>query len=90
MNSDFRFDDIFKIIRKNFKIFMGVSIISVALAVIFSSPTFIPPKYKSEAVVYPINISNYGTESRIEQMLQLFEGNDIRDSIIPAATPDQF
>ncbi len=38
--------------------------------------------FKSEAIVYPQNLIPYSTESPTEQMLQLFESNDIRDALI--------
>ena len=59
-----------------------IVIISVILAVIFSSPWFITPKYKSSAIVYPANISPYSEETETEQMLQLLQSMDIKDSII--------
>ncbi|MCD4745372.1 MAG: hypothetical protein K8R58_03650 [Bacteroidales bacterium] len=52
------------------------------LAVFFSSPLFIKPKYKSTAVLYPANISPYSDESETEQMLQWFNSRDIMDSVI--------
>jgi capsular polysaccharide biosynthesis protein len=59
-----------------------IVIISVILAIIFSSPWFITPKYKSSAIVYPANISPYSEETETEQMLQLLQSMDIKDSII--------
>ncbi len=59
-----------------------ILIIALVLAAIFSSPSFIKPKYKSIAVVYPANISPYSEESETEQMLQIFQSNDIKDSVI--------
>jgi len=52
------------------------------LAVIFSSSTFITPKFKSHAVVYPANISPYSDETETEQMLQIMQSKDIRDNVI--------
>jgi uncharacterized protein involved in exopolysaccharide biosynthesis len=59
-----------------------IMVFSVTLAVIFSSEAFIKPKFKSTAVVYPSNLVPYSTESPTEQMLQLFESEDIRDELI--------
>jgi capsule polysaccharide export protein KpsE/RkpR len=59
-----------------------LTIVSVILGTIFSSPQFIPPKYKSTAIVYPVNISSYSVESETEQMMQVFESSEIRDYII--------
>jgi capsule polysaccharide export protein KpsE/RkpR len=59
-----------------------LTIVSVILGTIFSSPQFIPPKYKSTAIVYPVNIYPYSVESETEQMMQVFESSEIRDYII--------
>jgi capsular polysaccharide biosynthesis protein len=59
-----------------------VGVLSLIASVIFSSPTFIKPKYKSFAIVYPSNLIAYSTESATEQMLQLAQSYDIRDRII--------
>ncbi|MDL2242600.1 hypothetical protein LJC25_02615, partial [Bacteroidales bacterium OttesenSCG-928-K03] len=50
--------------------------------VIFSSPKFITPKYKSVAVVYPSNISPYSDESESEQLFQWFLSSDIKWQVI--------
>jgi len=51
-------------------------------AYIFSGERFIKPLYKSEAILYPSNLIPYSTESPTEQMLQLLQSSDIRDSVI--------
>ncbi|MFH1004761.1 MAG: Wzz/FepE/Etk N-terminal domain-containing protein [Bacteroidota bacterium] len=51
--------------------------IAILLSVIFSSPFFIKPKYKSTTVIYPSNLIPYGGESPTEQMLQLFQSDSI-------------
>ena len=56
--------------------------VSVALAVFFSSSIFITPLFKSYAIVYPSNVSPYSDESETEQMMQMMQSKDIRDSII--------
>ncbi len=60
----------------------AIVLIAALLAVIFSGPVFITPKFKSMAVVYPANIAPYSDENETEQMLQIFQSNDITDSII--------
>ncbi len=52
------------------------------LGAIFSGPRFITPKFKSGAVVYPINLTEYSEESYTEQMLQTFQSDDIRLKLI--------
>lgn len=78
------FDALFviDIARKYLKQLAIVGVASVILAVIFSSEFFIKPKFKSTAVVYPSNLVPYSTESPTEQMLQLFESDDLRDDLI--------
>lgn len=59
-----------------------IAVIAVLLGVLFSSSVFITPKFKSYAVVYPHNIAPYSDESETEQMLQLLQSKDIKDSVI--------
>ncbi len=59
-----------------------ITVLAAVLAAIFSGPTFITPKYKSDAVLYPSNIAPYSEESETEQMLQILQSGDIRDQII--------
>lgn len=68
-------------IRK-WKLLGTIGIIAAIFGVVFSMPEFIPPKYSSEAVIYPANIGEYGGETEIEQMQQYLESNEIRDYII--------
>jgi capsule polysaccharide export protein KpsE/RkpR len=42
------------------------------------------PKYKSTAIVYPVNIYAYSKESTSEQMLQVFNSNDIKEKMLAA------
>ncbi|MFN3875334.1 MAG: hypothetical protein ACK4L7_05445, partial [Flavobacteriales bacterium] len=41
-----------------------------------------PPRYRSTAVVYPVNLNSYSIETRTDQLLQLLESNSIRDTLI--------
>lgn len=59
-----------------------ITVVSVILAILFSSPLFITPKFKSTAVAYPANMSAYSDESQTEQMLQILQAKDIQDSVI--------
>ena len=59
-----------------------IAIVAVLLGILFSSPIFITPKYKSYAIAYPHNIAPYSDESETEQMLQLLQSKDIIDSVI--------
>jgi capsular polysaccharide biosynthesis protein len=82
MQSQFYQINILKFLNK-WKFHLGIIVlIAIVLAAIFSSPMFITPKFKSFAIVYPSNISPYSDESETEQMLQILQSSDIRDSII--------
>jgi uncharacterized protein involved in exopolysaccharide biosynthesis len=59
-----------------------VTIAAVLLSVLFSSPIFITPLYKSNAVLYPSNIAPYSDENETEQSVQIFQSRDIRDSLV--------
>ena len=59
-----------------------ILIIAGVMAVVFSSPFFITPKFKSTGVIYPSNVSPYSEESETEQMYQILQSQDIKDSVI--------
>jgi capsule polysaccharide export protein KpsE/RkpR len=81
-NTFFNSIELLRLIYKWRKQLILVGIISLVGSVIFSSPYFIKPKYKSFALIYPSNLIAYSTESATEQMLQLAQSYDIRDKII--------
>ncbi|MFH0761976.1 MAG: hypothetical protein V2A67_10790 [Bacteroidota bacterium] len=66
-----------------------IAVIAAVIAVIFSAPTFLKPKYRSFAVVYPVNLGEYSEESYTEQMLEILNSGDIRDQLIQAFKLDQ-
>ena len=82
MNNEFTFSGLIEVIRRNSKTLLILIVVSGVLGTIFSGPKFIKPKYKSVAVVYPVNIFPYSIESETEQMMQVFEASEIRDYII--------
>jgi hypothetical protein len=59
-----------------------ITVAAILLSAFFSGPIFITPLFKSFAVMYPSNVSPYSTENETEQMIQIFQSKDIRDSII--------
>ncbi len=85
MELNFRNINLLNLILKWFKLLFIIQIAAILLSAIFSSSTFITPKFKSWAVVYPANITSYSDESLTEQMVQVLDANQIRKSII-----DQF
>lgn len=80
--ADFSFSKAWSVIGDNWKTFATVAIASTLLSAILSGPSFIKPRYLSSAIVYPVNLQSYSTETRTDQLLQLFESNSIRDSLI--------
>ena len=81
-NSFFNSIELLKLVKRWRKHLIIVGLISLIGSIIFSSPYFIKPKFKSFALVYPSNLIAYSTESATEQMLQLAQSYDIRDKII--------
>lgn len=59
-----------------------LALTAAALAAVFSSALFIDPKFRSYAVLYPANIIPMGTETPTEQMMQILESDQIRDSVV--------
>jgi capsule polysaccharide export protein KpsE/RkpR len=62
--------------------FIIIGLVAAVLALFFSSPMFIKPKFKSAVILYPSNIAPYSEESQTEQMLQWLNSQDIKDSVI--------
>ena len=82
MQSQFYQINILKFLNK-WKIHLGIIVlITVILSAFFSGSMFITPMFKSFAIIYPSNIAPYSDESETEQMLQILQSGDIRDSII--------
>ena len=73
---------IFEFAFKKWRFLLSVFIVSAILAIVFSGPKFIAPKFEAQAVVYPANLGGYSGETRLEQMFQYLQSNVIRDSII--------
>ncbi|HRY98135.1 MAG TPA: hypothetical protein P5550_03670, partial [Bacteroidales bacterium] len=59
-----------------------IGVIAAVLAMLVSSPLVIKPRYKSFATLYPSNIWPYSDESESEQMLQLLNSTEVRDSVV--------
>jgi capsule polysaccharide export protein KpsE/RkpR len=62
--------------------FLIVTVAFVAIGFFVPTDYFIQAKYKSSAIVYPVNIIPYSSETPSQQLLQLIASSDIRDSII--------
>lgn len=81
MSEYFDNTNILKIIQKYQKQLVIVTCATLLLSTIFSMSWFIKPKYKSTAVIYPANIIAFGSETPDEQMVQVFQSDDIKTQI---------
>ena len=80
MNNFFDNQRILDLIWKRKLHFIVVGIIAIVLSAIFSGPTFIKPKFKSTARIYPTNnIAIFSEESETEQLLEIINSNDLKD-----------
>lgn len=83
--SDFKNNsDLLNLLLKYWKQLATVAFVALILSAVFSSPWVITPKFKSFAVLYPANIIPMGSETATEQMLQVLESDEIRDSLAAA------
>ncbi|MFZ4522594.1 MAG: hypothetical protein ACOYNC_12870 [Bacteroidales bacterium] len=82
MDSFFSSKNIIDIVLKWKMQLVVVIIAAILLSVLFSSPIFITPLYKSNCLLYPSNISPYSDESETEQSVEIFQSRDIRDSLV--------
>ncbi|HTB31304.1 MAG TPA: Wzz/FepE/Etk N-terminal domain-containing protein [Bacteroidia bacterium] len=71
-----------KWIFRRIKPLIIVQIIALCLSVFFSTPYFMPREYKSYAIVYPSNMSDYSHESPSEQMIEFLNSVDIKNEVI--------
>jgi capsular polysaccharide biosynthesis protein len=78
----FRLNDLLSIVQKYWLHLIAILVIAFAVSWFFSGPRFLQPWYKSTAIVYPVNLSPYSTETPTEQLLQLLESDDLKDSLI--------
>lgn len=82
MDNFFNNTSLVNLIIKWRKHLVVITIVAAILGAIFSGPFFITPLFKSEAIAYPANIMSNSDESVTEQMLQVIQGQDIKDSLI--------
>ncbi|HRD53406.1 MAG TPA: Wzz/FepE/Etk N-terminal domain-containing protein [Flavobacteriales bacterium] len=82
MSAEIDFTTFLTTVRRHARLFLVVGAAAAVLSMVLSSPGFMPPRYKSSATVYPVNLNSYSIETRTDQLLQLLESNSIRDSLI--------
>ncbi len=59
-----------------------IAITFLGTVIIGASTYLIKPKYKSYAVVYPVNLGAYSEESYTEQMVAILNSRDVANSVI--------
>jgi uncharacterized protein involved in exopolysaccharide biosynthesis len=81
-NTIFNSQFILDILNRYRKPLIIIGVVSALAGVVFSMPYFMPPRFKSNAIIYPSNLISYSSESPTEQMLQIAQSSDIRSRII--------
>ena len=85
MTNFFDNQNLLEILWKWKKHLIAVGILAVFFSAIFSSSTFIQPKFKSVARIYPSNnIYTFSDESESEQLLEIINSQDIKLRVIDA------
>lgn len=89
MNNFFDNQRILEVIWKRKFHFIIVGLVAIALSAVFSGSTFIKPKYKSTARIYPTNLWELSEESKTEQMLEVINSRDIKLKMFDAFGLDE-
>jgi capsule polysaccharide export protein KpsE/RkpR len=74
--------NLFHVLMRWKKSIFTVALATGVLAFIATLPFFIAPKFKSFAIMYPVNLASYSIESETEQLQQLLKSEDIREELI--------
>jgi len=61
--------------------FIIVAIAAIIVSSFISSPLFIDPKFKSSAVVFPVNLEPFSEESSTEQLLQFMNSEEVKNAM---------
>ncbi len=89
MNNFFDNQRILNLIWKRKFHFILIGIIAIGLSAVFSGSTFIKPKFKSTARIYPTNLWSLSEESETEQMLEIINSKDIKFKMFDAFGLDE-
>lgn len=82
MHNGLSFESLVNTVVRHWRLFLGTAALAAVASIVFSGPTFITPRFRSSAIVYPVNLASYSIEPTSDQLLQLLESNSIRDSLI--------
>ena len=77
----FKTDEIIGILAKEWKKLAAVAILAIVIGAIGSSDLVIKPLFKSNAIVYPVNLSPSSEESNTEQLLQYFHSEEVKNAV---------
>lgn len=81
MENYFDNKSLFGVIKKYRWHLVIITVVAALAGIVFSGSTFITPKFKSYAVIYPYNLNTYSDENETEQMLQYINSPSILDSV---------
>lgn len=73
-----------KILSKWHRQLISIAVAAVAISFVFTLPVFMKPVYKASAIVYPINLQPYSKETPTEQLVQLFNSEDVKFKLVSA------
>jgi capsular polysaccharide biosynthesis protein len=76
---NFNTKEIIAIVLKNKKAIIVVTLLAAIASVVVSY--MLKPKYKSYAVVFPVNLSPSSEESNTEQLLQFFNSEEVKNIV---------
>ena len=76
---NFNTKDIIAVIFKNKTAIIIVTVIAAIAGTVVSF--MLKPKFKSYAVVYPVNLSPSSEESNTEQLLQYFNSEEVKQAV---------
>jgi len=67
------------LIWKNRKVLIYITLISILISSIIA--LVIPPRYKTEAVIYPANLKSYSDETPTDQLMQFLSSYEVKEII---------
>jgi len=83
---------LFGILYRNKLLILVFTVLATLGAAVFSGPSFIPPRYTSEVILYPPSTNSnrmlierdarFGSDKEIDEQIQLLRSSIVRDSII--------
>ncbi|MBP7808014.1 MAG: hypothetical protein KA163_01855 [Bacteroidia bacterium] len=76
---NFNTKEIIAIVLKNIKAILIVTLLAAIASTVVSF--MLKPKYKSYAVVFPVNLSPSSEESNTEQLLQYFNSEEVKNTV---------